>query len=228
MSENEITSTDAKAIGLTRVALAAMRAANLASVDVTYSGSSDDFNGFDVDLNSTEQNRAASKAAEDLAEHLVDEHHDGFWNCNGGHGSVSIILNEDGGGRVVMQHYSTEINTETETHTLAATQDAKLLAILEKIKQIPGHPSTGTIEFEGSGDQGNVEHVDPGLEDLEDWAWDYLEAHHGGWEIGEGGGATFDFDLAAGTVEIELRCNTEDEYEGEEITIDVPATQEQA
>lgn len=66
------------------------------------------------------------------------------------------------------------------------------------------------IPFNGYGDSGELEFPSNFPSDLEDFCYNYLENNYGGWEINEGSGGEFTFDLKKRFMNCEFFWNEED------------------
>ena len=72
-----------------------------------------------------------------------------------------------------------------------------------------------TLDYNGSGDSGYIESSfnqtgDAVPASIEDWCYQQLESHFGGWEINEGSDGRFIFNFNDSTVELEHTYNTEE------------------
>lgn len=72
-----------------------------------------------------------------------------------------------------------------------------------------------TLKYNGSGDSGYIESsFEENNEEIpkaiEDWCYNQLESHHGGWEINEGSDGSFIFDFNKKIIVLEHTYNTEE------------------
>ena len=72
-----------------------------------------------------------------------------------------------------------------------------------------------TLSYNGSGDSGFVEssfdeNGDSVPSTIEDWCYNQLESHFGGWEINEGSDGEFIFNFNDMTIELSHTYNTEE------------------
>lgn len=197
-------------------------------LNAEFTGSSDEFDGVHgVSARgvgeTSELLKASAELADlftDLVDMLIDEKIEGFWNGDGGRGSVDLCWSES--TLTLTFAYYTQ-DTEYFHYTVTAEEDEELKALFDEHtpKELNGDNTVCNINFEGYGDSGCSEHVDSEVEAFEEWCDKHLEEHLPGWEINDGGGGNYSIDFETRTVTAELFSHEQTESDDDVYPFDI-------
>lgn len=181
------------------------------ALNAGFTGSSDEFDGVhDVCATAVQGAGEGVKPSEelkdlftDLVGLLIDEKIDGFWNGDGGRGSVDLCW---GTSTLNLTFAYYEVDTSYYHYTVTAVEDEKLKALFDANtpEKLDDSNKVVNLSIEGYGDEGCTESMDHGAEPFEEWCNDYLDEHLPGFENGDGGGGRFTIDFETRTVMAEL------------------------